>query len=133
MELTVAGKEAKMTYDISEMLAAAEADAAEARVRAEASAREAKEARAAAREAKEAAARSAVEAAEIEMAVLLSDYIAGSLKKRWRIVRDTGLLATVLRHFPNPVMERYGDLMETEWRDGPYADLDDRPAVTDRA
>ena len=56
-----------------------------------------------------------------------------SLKKRWRIVRDTGLLAAVLRHFPNPVVERYGHLLETEWRDGPYADLDDRPTVTDRA
>ena len=71
-----------MTYEISEMLAAAEADAAAARVRAEASAREAEAARVSAREAKEAAARSAVEAAEIEMAVRLSDHIAGSLKKK---------------------------------------------------
>ena len=122
-----------MTSEMSEMLAAAEADAAESWARVEALTRETEAARVSAREAKEAAARSAVEAAEIEMAVRLSDHIAGSLKKRWRIVRDTGLLAAAQRHCPNPVMERYGDLMETEWRDGPYADLDDRPAVTDRA
>ena len=113
---------------VSEMLAAAEADAAEAAAWAEATSREAKEARARAREAVEAAARSAVEAAEIEMAVRLSEYIGGGMDKRRRIVRESGLLSVVERYLPSPE-ERYNQILATVRRNDP----DNRPTMTDRA
>ena len=121
-----------MTFEMSETLAAAWEEAAEAAARAEATARRAKEARARAREAVEAAARSAVETAEIEMAVRLSEYIGGGLDKRRRIVRESGLLSVVQRYLPSPE-ERYNQILATVRRNDPPADPGNRPAVTDRA
>lgn len=121
-----------MTSEMSETLAAAWADASEGAARAEAAAREAKEARVRVREAAEAAARSAVETVEIEMAARLSEYIGGGMDKRRRIVRESGLLSIVQRYLPSPE-ERYNQILATVRRNDPPADPDNRPTMTDRA
>lgn len=120
-----------MTSEMAEMMAASAAEVAEAESRAEVAARALEVGRARAREE---IARSAVEAAEIEMAVRLSNYIGGGgLERRRRIVREIGLITVLQRYGPSSVAERNGYILETRRQNDPPADLDDRPAVTDRA
>ena len=122
-----------MTSKMDEILAASAAEVAAAEARAEAAGRALEAGRAAAREE---IARSAVEAAEIEMAVRLSNYIGGGgLERRRRIVREIGLITVLQRYGPSSVAERNDYILETRRRKDPPADPDnypdgDRPAET---